>query len=441
MKNSFPIHGVFGILFLFLSGIFLFRKVEPFYSWFYCFAWWSYILAVDALIYRLKGTSLILSRRKEFLLMIPWSVFIWLLFESANLALENWYYVNLPQSLIERWAGYVIAYGTVLPGLFETTELLETLGAFKRSKITGVTISPAGRTALSILGILCLAASLLLPEYFFPLIWVAFILLLEPFNYRLGGQSFLRDMEEGNPRRLYLLLLAGWVCGLLWELWNFWASSQWIYTVPFFDEAKGFEMPFPGFLGFPPFAVQAFVMYNSISLLRTTHFRPQGKRTGRSTPVLTAIMLASFYVLLFQAIDRHTVDSFYPRLSDAYWIEPRYLRELPRVGIASLEDLVKKTADRTDRDELALRLFVPKEEFVVWVEKARLARLKGLGLENLRLLEEAGISSVPALARETPDRLRKKLVTLFPNRATPRLAKIRIWIREAQKQAQGSGSL
>ena len=102
---------------------------------------------------------------------------------------------------------------------------------------------------------------------------------------------------------------------------------------------------------------------------------------------------------------------------------------------------MKKTADRTDRDELALRLFVPKEEFVVWVEKARLARLKGLGLENLRLLEEAGISSVPALARETPDRLRKKLVTLFPNRATPRLAKIRIWIREAQKQAQGSGSL
>ncbi|MGZ3615246.1 MAG: hypothetical protein ACXU9X_15275, partial [Thermodesulfobacteriota bacterium] len=77
MKKGFPIHGMIGIASLLLSEAFLFEKVDPFYSWFYCFAWWSYILIVDAVIYRLKGNSLILNRTKEFFLMIPWSIFIW----------------------------------------------------------------------------------------------------------------------------------------------------------------------------------------------------------------------------------------------------------------------------------------------------------------------------------------------------------------------------
>src|SRR5512137_1208502 len=73
MKKSFPVHGMIGIASLLLSETFLFEKVDPFYSWFYCFAWWPYILTVDAVIYRLKGNSLILNRTKEFFLMIPTS--------------------------------------------------------------------------------------------------------------------------------------------------------------------------------------------------------------------------------------------------------------------------------------------------------------------------------------------------------------------------------
>ena len=86
MKKTFPIHGMIGIIVLLLSEIFLFKKVDPFYSWFYCFAWWAYILFVDAVIYRLKGKSLIVNRTKEFLLMIPWSIFIWLIFEAKSFA-------------------------------------------------------------------------------------------------------------------------------------------------------------------------------------------------------------------------------------------------------------------------------------------------------------------------------------------------------------------
>ncbi len=446
MKKTFSIHGIIGIIALLLSEIFLFEKVEPFYSWFYCFAWWSYILIVDAIIYRLKGNSLLISRTREFFLMVPWSIFIWLIFEAANLSLENWYYINLPHSGVERWLGYAIAYGTVLPGIFETTELLESLGLLKKSNIKKTVISGGGHSILILLGILCLVSSVLIPEYCFPLIWVGFIFLLEPLNYRFGGRSLLKNLEEGSPQKIYLLFIAGLICGFLWEFWNFWALSKWVYTVPFFYEGKGFEMPFLGFLGFPPFAVQAYVMYNFISLFRskrgweesTYHLNPE-KRTRSLTMILAAILIGSFSVLIFRAIDSKTVDSYFPRLKDAYWIEPRYQMELPRVGITTLDDLLSRTKEKKELDELALRLLVPKEIFVQWIEKARLVQIKGLGIENLRLLEEAGIHSISDLAKEDPDKLYEKIGEPLPATSIPKKAKIRIWIREAQKSVRGEG--
>jgi hypothetical protein len=443
MKKILPPHGILGILFLILSEFLHFKKIDPFYSWFYCFAWWSYILTIDAIIYRLKGNSLILSRTKEFLLMIPWSIFIWLIFEAANLFLENWYYINLPMSALERWSGYAVAYGTVLPGIFETTEFLETLVVFKGSKMKRTVISQGGHGVFIMLGVLCLVSSVLIPRYFFPLIWVGFIFLLEPLNYRFGGRSLLKDLEAGDPRKIYLLLTAGLICGLLWEFWNFWALSKWVYTVPFFEKIKGFEMPALGFLGFPPFAIQVYVMYNFISLFRsgrgweesTYRLHPEEK-TRSLTVILTAVLIAGFCLLIFRAIDLKTVDSYEVRLRDAYWIERHYRKELPKVGISNLDDLILRTRDKKERDELALRLLIPKEKLIYWIEKAQLVQLKGMGTENLSFLERSGIHSVSALAAEDPEKLHKRMEQVFQGGPIPKKAKIRIWIKEARKRAQ-----
>jgi len=443
MKKTFPKHGILGISILVLSEILHFKKVDPFYSWFYSFAWWSYILTLDAIIYRLKGNSLLLNRTKEFFLMIPWSTFIWLIFEAANLSLENWYYINIPHSIIERWLGYAVAYGTVLPGLFETTEFLESLGLFKKSKVKKIVISLEGHRILILLGVVCLVSSVLIPQYFFSTIWVGFIFLLEPFNYRFGGSSLLKDLEQGNPRKIYLLLTAGLICGFLWEFWNYWANSKWVYTVPFFEEMKGFEMPFLGFLGFPPFAVQAYVMYNFISLFRfgrgweqnTYNLYPE-IRTRTLTIALTVILLAGFYILVFKGIDFKTVDSYEVSLKDAYWIDPQYQKELPKVGITTLDDLLSKTREKKEKEEMALRLLLPKEELNRWIEKAQLVQLKGLGVENLRFLEGAGINSISALASENPGTLYTRMEQVFHGRTIPKKAKIKIWIREARKKVR-----
>jgi hypothetical protein len=70
------------------------------------------------------------------------------------------------------------------------------------------------------------------------------------------------------------------------------------------------------------------------------------------------------------------------------------------------------------------------------VEKAQLVQLKGLGIENLRLLERVGIDSVSVLAKEDPEKLYDKIEKAFEGKVSPRKAMIRIWVREAQEKVK-----
>ena len=92
-------------------------------------------------------------------------------------------------------------------------------------------------------------------------VWLGFIFLLDPINARLGGESLWTDMRAGRYGRVVNLSLSGLLCGALWEFWNFWAGAKWHYTVPIMERWKIFEMPLPGYFGFPPFALECFTMY------------------------------------------------------------------------------------------------------------------------------------------------------------------------------------
>ncbi len=309
-----------GVILFAFAEIFMLQRVEPFASWFYPLAWWCYIFIVDGIIFRIRGNSLILSRRREFLVIIPWSVAFWLFFEMINLRMQNWQYVNVIGTLWLRWVGYFISFATVLPGMFETYELLGCLNLYLKVKTRRLVFSNSWISVFSILGALFLLAPLIFPRYCFPLIWLGVFFLLDPINYLHGSPSLIRDLEKGNFRRLLLLLTAGLICGFLWEFWNFWAASKWVYTVPFFERLKIFEMPLAGFLGFPPLALEAFVFYNFISLFRFKRnwdkdgslISPE-KKLSKKAIFVVAIILLGFYVLAFHALDVCTVKSYsYP---------------------------------------------------------------------------------------------------------------------------------
>ena len=75
---------------------------------------------------------------------------------------------------------------------------------------------------------------------------LGFILLLDPINAFRGEDSLLRDWQAGQFSRMWNLIISGFICGALWELWNYWARAKWQYTVPIMENFKIFEMPLPG---------------------------------------------------------------------------------------------------------------------------------------------------------------------------------------------------
>jgi len=258
-------YGLLGLAIMICAEVTLFLRVELVTVWFTPIVWTGYILFVDSLVLRLKGESLIHDRLKEFLMMLWLSIFFWLMFEVYNLFLKNWYYVNLPPQAWQRDLGYGWAFATIFPGIFETTELLEVLFPFHRLRRTPFRFSDFWLSLSAVVGVLCVVVPPLLPcpiaRYLFGFVWVGFFFLVDPLNMQLGTPSILRDWEEGRPGKTYALLLSGLVCGILWEFWNFWARTKWIYAMPILSEIRLFEMPVLGFLGFPPFAVECHVLY------------------------------------------------------------------------------------------------------------------------------------------------------------------------------------
>lgn len=284
------------------------QQQEPFYTWFYSFAWWSYVIFVESFLgVREHGTRL-LAKPARFMVLLPLSITIWLLFEAFNFRLQNWHYLELPSSTARRWLGFTIAFATVLPALLATRELLDHLGFFRNLRVIPVRFHHPFLTFLPI-GLIMLVSPLLFPSTCFPLVWIGFIFLLEPVNYQYGANSILRELEEGAPRNLCLLLLSGLVCGILWECWNFWAGAKWIYTVPHFDFLKIFEMPILGFLGFPPFAVECCVMVNAFFLLAGQVRKKLSQRATIMTWALLGLLAVSFDILIFLGIDTFTVVS------------------------------------------------------------------------------------------------------------------------------------
>jgi hypothetical protein len=104
-------------------------------------------------------------------------------------------------------------------------------------------------------------------QYLAAPVWIGMVFLLDPINYLNRRYSLLRDWADGNLHTLLQLFLSGLIAGGLWEFWNFWATAKWIYTVPIMGDIKIFEMPVLGYLGFPAFAVEIMVMWESVKIL------------------------------------------------------------------------------------------------------------------------------------------------------------------------------
>jgi hypothetical protein len=263
--------------------------------------WSGFILFADSIVYRSRGNSWIRSSPREFVLLALASIPLWLVFEFYNLFLRNWRYVGLPENPVLRYFGYAWSFATIWPAIFEAAELIGVWRsgqpfhtgptplaqpfADARSKVPTPSSEHGRRRfhptfpAISmVIGAAMLVWPLVWPsQYLAAPVWLGFILLLDPINRRLGAESLIEDFGNGRWDRFKNLSLSGLLCGILWEFWNYWSVAKWQYTVPIMENVKVFEMPLPGYLGFPAFALECFTMY---VLVRRLVAGPVGRTVG-----------------------------------------------------------------------------------------------------------------------------------------------------------------
>lgn len=242
-------------------------QIPPFYTWHTPIAWTGYILFVDGIVWKRRGRSWLTTAPREFLFLAAVSVPLWVIFEVYNkYFIHNWHYIGLPEHLVLRYAGYIWSFATIWPAIFETADLVASFRASRSSADRHPPLAREWLGAAAWTSVVAGAAMLLLPivypsQYLAAPVWLGFIFLLDPLNARAGSESLLADFRSGRYARAIDLCAAGLICGFIWECWNYWAGTKWKYTVPIFPDARVFEMPLAGYLGFPAFAVECFAMY------------------------------------------------------------------------------------------------------------------------------------------------------------------------------------
>ena len=270
-------YGILGLLMILFAEVNFYFKIEPFASWYFPIIWFGFIFLVDAIVFKLKGHSLIKSRKEQFLKALLLSALIWWLFEVINnLSLNNWNYSGVYfSSFILRKVYGTISFSTVLPAIIETFELIKTIHLFNHVKLLKHhKITKHFLHNFIFFGILMLILVIIFPKYFFPFVLVAFFFILDPINYIHRQPSIIGYWKNGDIKIPLILFVTGTICGMFWEFWNYYAIIKWHYHIPFFGYFKIFEMPILGYLGYGPFAFELFAMwyfFRSLHLPHTTH--------------------------------------------------------------------------------------------------------------------------------------------------------------------------
>jgi len=222
--------------------------------------WVAYIVVVNALTHLRAGRCLMLTRPRRFLLLFPVSAAFWWSFEYLNRFVGNWYYRDPPGfGAGEYFLFATLPFATVLPAVLSTRELLLSFprvdGAFRKWH----PFSPPSPRGIGLAALLLSCAGLfavgIVPDFAFPLVWVAPPLLLISLAALRGEPHSLSGIAEGDWRTFAASSLAALSCGFFWEMWNHGSAVKWVYAIPYVDAFHVFEMPILGYAGYLPFGV------------------------------------------------------------------------------------------------------------------------------------------------------------------------------------------
>ncbi|MFH2130323.1 MAG: hypothetical protein ABIK68_08100, partial [bacterium] len=105
----------------------------------------------------------------------------------------------------------------------------------------------------------------LFPDFLFPLIWVAPLLMIVSLQALTNRPHILSDIRMGDWSLVVSSALAALICGFFWEMWNFCSLAKWQYDIPWVHRFLIFEMPILGYAGYLPFGLECAAIYQLVS--------------------------------------------------------------------------------------------------------------------------------------------------------------------------------
>jgi hypothetical protein len=418
---------------------------------FYAYVWWGYVIILDGLCVFKRGRSLLSSRRKLLVPMLFWSTSFWTFFELLNIRFQNWYYVGVDPiaSFVDAFtslAFIVLAFGTVFVGIFETIETLTVFGLWRHRRSRGVRRLPTWISyAIQAVGLIMISLSLLFPYYLAPLVWGSFSFLIDPWNYRRGARSLLRDIESGNWGLLLRVLLAGLICGAVWESMNFLAPQKWIYTVRGLENLKLFEMPLLGFLGFPALvldSIAGFALFSTFFLGNVT-WEDQEDLSHRITSInkprhrlfyLSLPLQICFWVVVAELSMGVNLGSVQLQLSDLR-LSPSEQALFHAAGYSRPRQLCKFLRDSSKSEVLEANFGWNRDRIRSVLDQIELYTFKGIGSYYGQALERVGVKRVTDLCNWDVESLTTRLTNesnKTPTFHPPRIEMVRVWVFSAR---------
>jgi hypothetical protein len=261
--KSFPWYGWFGIALVVIFWYLNWSLHGLRTQWAFFPLWLGFCLTVDALVYYRTHDSLIKRNLLRFILLFIISIPVWWLFELINQLTKNWIYLG--REFFSDTAFALLAslnFSTVIPAVFEASELAATFKWIRNAK--GGPRIPSSKTTYAVFfitGLLSLVLEIVWPRIFYPFIWVTAYLLIEPVNSLLKFPSLFRYTGEKDWRPVLALWTGGLLCGICWEMWNYYSFPKWRYDLPGLNVCHVFEMPLPGFAGFMALALELYAAY------------------------------------------------------------------------------------------------------------------------------------------------------------------------------------
>jgi len=266
IRHKLPPQIVLGLGLIAVAWPVAWLQVAPLSYFTFLYLWLGYILTLDGLNVIRHGSSPLTRAPLHFAGLFALSAPVWWLFEFLNNLTQNWHYLG--GQVYGSYADLVatVHFATVIPAVFETWELGCSFDWTQRAaNLRPTIVNRFLEVTTFALGWVSLTCVFVNPSFSFGLVWLWLLLVLDPLNAWLSRPALIRQIARGDWRNVVALATAGLICGFFWEMWNYYSYPKWYYTLPHVAFLKIFEMPLLGYLGYIPFPMELYALYQCVN--------------------------------------------------------------------------------------------------------------------------------------------------------------------------------